>query len=57
MIGRKKCRETEDLGIRKALKVPGENEKSFQSMMASEEVQQELENCLVLLGDGKIEEP
>ena len=26
-------------------------------MMTSEEVQQKLDNCLVLLGDGKIEKP
>ena len=53
---KKKRRETEDLGIRKALKVTGENEKNFESMMTNEELQQELEKCLVLLGDRKIEE-
>ena len=54
---KKKRREAEDLGIRKALKVTGENKKNFQSMITSEEVKQKLEECLVLLGDGKIEEP
>ena len=40
-----------------ALKITEKNEKNFQSMMASKEVQQDLEKFLVLLGDGKIEEP
>jgi len=55
-VRKKKHRETEDLGIRKALKVTKEKEKNFQSMMTSEKVQQDLEKCLVLLGDRKIEE-
>jgi len=53
---KKKRRENEDLGIRKALKVIGEKEKDFQSMMMSEKAQQELEKCFDLLGDGKIKE-
>ena len=53
---KKTCRENKDLRVRKALKVTGEKLKDFQSMMMSEEVQQEIGKCLVLLGDGKIED-